>query len=443
MEAPAERFVDLVVHALDTATATAREQKMEIGAVAMTTFWHSLLGLSADGEPLTPLYGWGDSRAAQTAIALSEEISETAMHGRTGCFLHPSYPLVKLAWLRRSEPEIYRKVARWVSIGEYLDLRFFGRMRCSFSMASGTGLLNVTSLSWDPEMLALVGLAPDHLAPLVDTDDLFTGLKPEFAERWPELSKVPWFPALGDGACANVGSGAIGREYQGVTVGTSAAVRTLWETDNLTVPKGLWCYRLDGRRVVAGGALSNGGNAVAYLENVLKLPAGPDWDSGLIAIEPDSHGLTILPFLVAERGPRWLQQESAAVIGMCQTTPPLHLLRAWMEAIAYQIGIISTALQNTFSAPDQIRASGGALHASPLWTQMIADVLGRPVGLSRTVEATAYGAALVAQERLGLIPSLEQANRLDTPAIEPNSKHHARYQLAVERQNRLFEALTH
>lgn len=130
------------------------------------------------------------------------------------------------------------------------------------------------------------------------------------------------------------------------------------------------------------------------------------------------------------------------MVGLCHTTPPLHLLRAWLEAIAYQIAEISSALQDSYGPPTQVLASGGALHASPVWTQIIADVIGCPVSMSIEREATAHGAALVAQERLGLLASLDLARSRRAADVQPDPDRHAIYMEAIDRQRRLAEALT-
>src|SRR5690606_32232422 len=139
-----------------------------------------------------------------------------------------SYPAVKLAWLRETDPGAFARTARWVSFPEYLEWRLLGRWRCSLSMASGSGLLDVHSWVWDPGSLDIAGVVPGALSPVVDVGDEPLRLLDRAAERWPELAGIPWFPPLGDGACANAGSGAIGGARPGLTIGTSAAVRTLW-----------------------------------------------------------------------------------------------------------------------------------------------------------------------------------------------------------------------
>lgn len=443
MECDAEPLIDEVAVALDSAVAFARRWNIRIEAVGIAAFWHSVMGVDGAGNPTTPLYGWGDSRAREVAISAHAQLDEGAVHKRTGCYLHPSYPSIKLAWLRARGPTAFEAAAGWVSFSEFLEQRFFGGRRCSLSMASGTGLLDVHRMRWDPEMLGFAGIDEGRLSPLVDTDEPATGLRREWAARWPELRDVPWYPALGDGACANVGSGAMSKARTAVTVGTSAAVRVLWEpTGPVEIPDELWCYRLDARRWVAGGALSNGGNSVAFLEHLLKLPAEAEWRDRVARMEPDSHGLTILPYLVEERPPRWRSAGSGAIIGMTLATGPEQLVRAWMEAVAYRVAEVCDRIEGVLPVEPPLLASGGALHASATWAQIIADATGFQLLLPPHTEATSRGAALVVHEQLGWRAGLDDPLPERALRFTPDPERHERYALARQRQQRLQSALS-
>ena len=126
-------------------------------AVATDTFWHSLLGVDADGRPLTPIYLWLDARSRGEVAGLRQRLDERAVHARVGTVLHWSYWPAKLSWLRHTQPDLFKRVHRWISFGELVLERLTGQTGISVSMASGTGLLNVHSCDWDSEMLARAG----------------------------------------------------------------------------------------------------------------------------------------------------------------------------------------------------------------------------------------------------------------------------------------------
>jgi gluconokinase len=138
-----------------------------------------------------------------------------------------------------------------------------------------------------------------------------------WAERWPVLARVPWYPAHGDGACSNIGSGCAGPDRIALNVGTSAALRVVRPEGlgaHRATPSGLWRYRVDARRALVGGATSEGGNVLAWCRQTLALPADDGaLERALAAVPPDGHGLTALPFLAGERSPGW-RPEARAVL---------------------------------------------------------------------------------------------------------------------------------
>ncbi|HUE95154.1 MAG TPA: FGGY family carbohydrate kinase [Longimicrobiaceae bacterium] len=406
MEVDADELLAGVARVVDAGLAAARGSGAGIVAVAPTTFWHSVVGLDVAGDPITPLYGWGDSRAAAAAAELASRLEPSAYHQRTGCFLHASYPAAKLRWLRRAEPARFAAAALWGSFGEYLEWRLFGSPRCSLSIASGSGLLDARTLEWDLETLEAIGVGADRLSALVNLEPR-RGLTPGWAVRWPALADIPWFPALGDGACANVGVGAVGHGRMGVTVGTSAAARAVTEAAPAEViPDDLWSYRLDARFRVAGGALSNGGNGLAYLLERFPQLTLPEIDRALRERTPDAHGLTVIPSLLAERGLGWADGAAATVAGLRPDTGPLDLAVAWIEALSQRVAALVTRLESHFGEVAELRATGGALHVLPGWLRTIADAAGRPVRLASHREATSRGAAIVAAREIGWLSSI-------------------------------------
>lgn len=401
MEADADSLVRAALTALDRGVKAARAANVEIAAVALDTFWHGLMGVDDAGRPLTPLYAWGDTRAGEDAAALRERVDARAAHGRTGCFVHESYPAARLVWLRRTQGDTFPRAGGWLSIGEHLGERLFGVRRTSLSMASGTGLLDVRACRWDGEMLAACGIIAGHLPEL--SDEPMRGLLPGFARRWPELAGVPCFPALGDGACATLGSGAAHPGRLALTVGTSAAVRVL-RTGKPAVPRDLWLYRLDAERTVAGRALSNAGNTLAWLRRTLRLPRADRLEAELAALaDAPPPALDIVPALVGERPPLSERGETAAIAGMAMSTTPVEVWRAWLWALAARIAEAVDAVEREHGRAAEIVASGGALHASPAFRAIVERRLGRPLALSGgDGDETARGAAMVALERLGV-----------------------------------------
>ncbi|HYY59413.1 MAG TPA: gluconokinase, partial [Pyrinomonadaceae bacterium] len=410
--------------------------------VAVSCFWHSLVGIDSEGRAVTPLFGWADTRAARWTEELLRRFDEGAAHARTGCRFHSSYWPARLLWLREERADAYHCARRWMSFGEFLLLRFFGAIEASVSMASGTGLLNLRSCDWDEELLAGLEIAVDQLPEIAPARRSFRGLAKDYARRWPALNGARWFPAVGDGAANNIGAGCVTPARVALMVGTSGAMRVLSRDEPPEqLPAALWCYRADRERVVLGGALSDGGGLYAWMKEALEL--GRDEQAMMLelaAMEADAHGLTLLPFWAGERSPGWAMRARGAILGLGMHTRPVEILRAAMEAVAYRFALIDRAL-GPFAPRAEIVASGGALLASPVWAQIIADALGRPVKLSGLKEASSRGAVLLALEATGKISCIEDAPAPLAGVYEPDMARHERYLVGLERQQKLYEHL--
>ncbi|GAB4192995.1 MAG: gluconokinase [Roseiflexaceae bacterium] len=426
----------LVERCVDAALAQAGPLAGAIGAVAVTTLATTTMALDQAGRPLTGLITYADTRATDDATQLRRVLDERAIHDRTGCLLRASYWPARLAWLRRTQPDLWRAAARWVTLGEWLELHLFGQARASYCAASWSGLLDRRQLAWDAPLLEHLGLEPAALSPLVDRDAPLRGLAAPYAARWPVLRDLPWFPAIGDGAASNIGSGCAGPDRIALNVGTSGALRTVLP-EPARVPEGLWCYRLDRSAVLLGGATSEGGNLYAWMQRALRLEDGPALEQGLAALPPDGHGLTLLPFLAGERSPGWAGDVRATISGLSLTTTPVEILRAALESVAYRFAII---LELMGGDSQTIVAGGGGVAHSPLWLQIIADALGRPVVASAEPETTSRGTALLALHALGVIPSPAVPAELGC-TYDPDPACHRIYQAAIARQRKLYRLL--
>jgi gluconokinase len=239
----------------------------------------------------------------------------------------------------------------------------------------------------------------------------------------------PWFRALADGACSNLGVGCTGREHAALTIGTSAAVRTVFAGPRASPRRGLFQYRLDAERWVEGGALSDCGNLHVWLERTLRLTGSVD----AAERDADTHGLTFLPFLGGERSPGWNGRARGAVAGLTFDTEPADVAHAAIEGVSYRLAEIVERMPEV----REVVATGGAFRAVPGWAQVLADVFGRALGVSAVDESSARGAAVAALERLGLEPEPPQL----AATYEPRPERTEIYAAARARQRELYDRL--
>ncbi|MEO6052336.1 MAG: gluconokinase [Pyrinomonadaceae bacterium] len=404
-EIDADEALAQVAAAIDAVLKKTRKLKGEIDYVASCSFWHSLVGVDSNGKPTTKVFGWADTRSRKYTEVLRKKFDETETHNRTGARFHSSFWPAKLLWLRKDFPDIFAKTDRWLSFSDYVFLKLFGDAATSVSMASGTGIFDIRRCVWDSELMKFLKAKPSSLPHIVDTDADTFCLNKKYSKCWPRLSKAQWFPAIADGAADNIGAGCVTRSKAALMVGTSGAMRVAYSDEPPKyIPDGLWCYRIDRKRVIIGGALSDGGNLYAWLTTNLRLPKNVE---ELIAKRPTgAHGLTFLPFLAGERSTGYNESATGAILGLTSSHDAVDILQAALEAVAYQFTGIYKQLDLVVKIEEMV-ASGGALRESPLWTQIIADVLGHDLSLNDASESSSRGAVLLALESIGKIESIE------------------------------------
>ena len=441
-EIDADEALDQVVAAVNEVLKKSEKVKGEIGYVAVSSFWHSLVGVNAKGRATTKVFGWADTRSRNQIAALRKKFDEAAVHNRTGARFHSSFWPAKLLWLRNEFPDVWTKTTQWLSLSDFIGLCLFDGATTGVSMASATGIFDIRKCDWDAELLRFLKIKPANLPAIVADDSLTFTLNSKFAKRWPRLKAAQWFPAIGDGAANNIGAGCVKKTKAALMIGTSGAMRVAYKGDPPDkIPDGLWCYRIDRKTIIMGGALSDGGGLYHWLKENLRLLADDNKTEAEIAKrEPDAHGLVFLPFLAGERSTGYHEDAHGAIIGLHSSTDAIDIVQAALESVAYRFAEIFDQLSEICRVREII-ASGGALRESPVWTQIIADVLGRNMSLPDTREASSRGAVLLALATIGKIKSIEQISAPSGNHFKCRESNYKKYSIAREEHKRMYNGL--
>jgi gluconokinase len=431
-----------IVEAIDDVLKKSEKLKGEIEYVATSAFWHSLVGIDAKGKATTKVFGWAENRSAKYVSDLREKFDETATHNRTGARFHSSYWTAKLLWLRKDFPKIFAKTAKWLSFSDYIALKFFGAATTSVSMASGTGIFNIRKCVWDAELLKFLKIKQSNLPEIVTEDAQTFHLNKTYAARWKRLKNARWFLGIGDGAANNIGAGCVEKKKAALMIGTSGAMRVAFAGDvPAKIPEGLWCYRIDRRRIITGGAISDGGGLYRWLKDTHKIDKIDDVvEAEIERRAPDAHGLTFLPFLAGERSTGYNESARGAILGLRSGTDAVDIVQAALESVAYRFAEIFDQLNSVIKIKEII-ASGGALRESPVWTQIIADTLKQNLSLPDTREASSRGAVLLALETIGKIESIEKQKTPKGREFKFDKKRHAIYRKARARHEKIYNLL--
>ncbi|GAA4785225.1 FGGY family carbohydrate kinase [Actinomycetospora chlora] len=379
--------------------AVADVDPARVAAVSFSSAMHGLLALDAGGDPIGPLITWADSRASDVARELRARDGALALHRRTGTPVHPMSPMVKLAWLRRARPSLHAAAHTWGGIKELVLARAAAARVADTSCGSGTGLLDVATGTWDPEALEIAGVTAAALGDPVAPTTVVGHLR----ERgWGLPTGVPVVAGGGDGPLANLGVGAVRPGVAACSIGTSGALRVTVERPAVDPRGRAFCYGLADGRWVVGGAVTNGGLVLDWARETLGRPV-----EELLAAAADvpagADGLLAMPHLLPERAPHWDVGGAGALVGLHHRHGPGHVTRALLEGVCLQLRLVLDSLREAGLAVDEVRATGGFAR-SDLWRRLLTDTLDLPVGFPTVDQGSAFGAALLGMQAVGLLP---------------------------------------
>ncbi len=383
----------------------------EIVALSLSTAWHAVIGVGDDERPLTPIVTWADSRASSTLSGLRAEGDIGWLHQLSGTPVHPMAPLLKLRWFAEHEPALAGRVRWWLGLKDFLIWTLTGQIATELSTASGTGLLNRWTQQWSPQAAAVANVGLDRLPP-IHSPSATLPLSAGVAAECGLPAGLPVVLGAADGPLGNVGTGALDPGVAGLSLGTSGAVRLLVDEQPASLDPSLFCYSLDEHSWVIGGAMSNGGLVVRWLGDTLVdrddcLPRDAEVLAMAASVPAGSDGLVMLPYLLAERAPLWDPEIAGAYLGLRRRHTRAHLMRAGIEGVALQLGLVADRLA-AVQPLSSVRATGGVFR-SDLWAEVVAATLGRDLVVTGGAEGTALGAAAYGLRSLGLAADLGAA----------------------------------
>lgn len=390
--------------------------------LSVSTAMHGLIGLDARLRPMTPLVTWADARSRDEATQLRASELARQIYRTSGTPVHSMTPLTKLMWFSGHEPELAARVRWWVGLKDYVLATLTGTLATELSSASGTAMLDLSTLDWSPAAVELAGISAEQLPRILSTTSAL-GLTKTVAHRTGLPVGLPVIVGAADGPLGNLGTEAMAPGVVGLSLGTSGAVRMVVPRPALDPDGRLFCYALTEQHWVVGGAVSNGGAVARWAGSVFgrDLAAsreGAPADAELLAlaetVPPASDGLLMLPYLLAERAPLWDPDLTGAFLGIRHSHTRGHFVRAAVEGVALQLSTVVQALDRV-EPVTAARATGGVFR-SALWRRVVAGALGVPLTVTGGADGSALGAAALGLHALGRAPQLSGAVTLLRPA---------------------------
>ncbi|HSB18440.1 MAG TPA: glycerol kinase GlpK [Anaeromyxobacteraceae bacterium] len=436
-----------VVKAVGRALREARVKGAAIAAIGITNQRETTaLWERRRGRPVHRAIVWQDRRTADACAALRAAGEEERIRSRTGLVLDPYFSGTKLRWLldhvKGARERAEAGELAFGTIDTFLAWRLTGGAAhvTDASNASRTLLMDLASLSWDRELLDLLGV-PAAVLPRICGSSEVVGT----TRGVPGLPDgIPVAGIAGDQQAALFGQACFAPGEAKCTYGTGAFI--LQNTGARPVPSrnGLlttvaWrigpetCYALEGSSFIAGAA-------VQWLRDGLGIIRRAGDVERLARQVKDSGGVVFVPALAGLGAPHWRPSARGLITGIDRGTTRAHLARATLEGIAFQVQELAEAMRaDSGVAIPVFRVDGGATR-NGLLLQFQADLLGSPVERPRMIETTALGAAFLAGLATGVWPgrdAIRRAFRVDRRfeprmAAEEREAHLARWRRAVQ-----------
>jgi xylulokinase len=383
----------------------------QIAAVGLTGQMHGLTLLDEDGTVLRPAILWNDQRTASQCDEIRNRLGKQTLVSTTGNDALTGFTAPKILWVREHEPEIFARAKRFLLPKDYLRLRLTGDYATDRADGSGTLLMDLQQRDWSQSVLDALELPIDFVPKSYEGTEITGVISALAAEATGLREGTPVVAGGGDQAAGAVGVGAVQEGIVSLALGTSGVVfatvnRPFYE------PEGrlhAFCHSVPGRWHLMGVMLAAAGSLRWYRDT---LAPGTDYDT-LIApageIAPGSEGLVFLPYLTGERTPHPDPLARGAFVGLTVRHTQPHLTRALLEGVAFGLRDSFELMKGVgLSKSYQVRVSGGGAR-SPIWRQILADVLNAELVTVNTTEGAAYGAALLAGVGAGIWPDVDAA----------------------------------
>lgn len=392
-----------------------------VRAIAVSAQGGSLVAVDAANRPLAAARSWLDRRAADGVEALRERFGADEFFRHTGWRLYGAYNCVQLIEMRRSEPDLFASASAFLGTGEYVNARLTGVRAADLNGAGITQLLDVAAGTWSVATLDFLGIDAGRLAPLVRSGEPIGTLCGEAAEALGLPEDVVVAAGGHDQYCAALGAGVTSPGDVLLSTGTAWVVLGI-TGDAFADPSQNFGF---GRHVVPGtwgefGSFRNGGVCL-------------DWARQLLGREPDSYtavnelaagvaagaeGLRFFPHFDGTNIPTWVDEAKGTLLGLEMRHGRGEVYRGVMEGVAFEARRVLESYASFGPTVSTVTLLGGAAR-SPVWADIISDVLGGGVEIADVPDSACIGAAALAGAGSGLWRDPGEASRALVPTARP------------------------
>ncbi|MFN2339803.1 MAG: gluconokinase [Halanaerobium sp.] len=346
---------------------------------------HSIMAVDQEGNKLSNLIIWADSRGERYRDQLSQNYGSDLFYSRTGCPLHSSYWPAKIMWLKEN---VSKKIDKYVSIKEYIIFRLSGEWKTDYALASTSGIFNSLNREYDKKIMKILGLNENNLAEVFSGQHIF-----KFQIAGIELKGV-----LGstDGALANLGAGSINENRIVLTAGSSSAVRYS-SAEYIPDPKGrAWNYFIDEDLYIIGEATNGAGVVFNWYKELFDYEDIKKFSrDNLPQIPYQGNELIYIPTMMGERAPSYNEKTRGLFYGLSLNHSRNDMVLAVYESIAFQLKLIYDDLLRLNNSEQIDLIMTGGLGLTPHFMKLISYLIGEIKYIPDYEQNSALGAAML------------------------------------------------
>jgi xylulokinase len=416
-------------------SALAEVEADRASGIGLSGQMHGLVVLDAADRVLRPAILWNDQRTAAECAEIEERLGLERLIELTGNRALTGFTAPKLLWLRRHEPELFRRIEHVLLPKDYVRLRLAGDRAIDVADASGTLLFDVEHRRWSDEMLEALELPREWLPPALESP----------AVSAQTLTGVPVAAGAGDQAAGALGVGIDRPGAVSVVLGTSGVVFAAlprFQADREARVHS-FCHAVPGAWHAMGVMLSAAGSLRWFREAFAPTASFDELLAKAAAVPPGSDGVFFLPYLSGERTPHADPNARGSFTGLALSHGRGHLVRAVLEGVAYGLRDSLELLRELGVRPEVGRVSGGGARGR-LWLEIVASVLGLSLEPTVVEEGAAYGAALLGGVAAGVFGDVHEAVSACVrirDRIDPDDAWHEASEAGYARFRALYPAL--
>jgi D-xylulose kinase len=427
----------------------------QIHSLGISAQGETLILVDKEGNPLTHAVVWLDNRAQHEAEELAKEFgNESAYHITGQVEIVPTWPAAKILWFKKQQPEIFRRVSKFLLIEDYFIFRLTGKYLCEGSLICSTVYWDIIKKVWWKEMLSYLSINDEQLPKICESGEIAGPILPFIAKELCLSSDTIVATGALDQACGAIGVGNI---YPGViseNTGAALAICATVESPIFDKKGRMPCHYHGIPNTYMAHTFTTGGMVLRWfrdkfcssemdLASLLQIDSYHLLDQEAEKVPPGCNGLVMLPHLQGAMAPESNPRAKGVFYGFTLHHGKPHFIRSIMEAIAFAVKRNIDVLEDLGIKVVEIRSLGGGSR-SPLWSQIKADVTERPVYTMKNEEAACLGAAMLAGVATGIYPNLKEAAEKMVQVkkrIEPQKDNAVVYKKAYQHYSDLYNSL--